>query len=135
MAKIVSYRDLEVWQVAMDLVEAVYRLSADLPDTERYGLRSQTQRAAVSIPSNIAEGFGRGSSADYVRFVTIARGSLMELETQLALLVRLGLTERDRMLPVWEKAQSVGRMLTSLRKSLSGKSSTKAQGPSPKAHR
>ncbi len=133
MAKIISYRDLEVWQKAMDLVESVYRLSAKLPDTERYGLRSQVQRAAVSIPSNIAEGFGRGSPVDYVRLLTIARTSLMELETQLALLVRLGMAERDPMLPVWEQAQTVGRMLTALRKSVA-KAGTKAQGPSPKAH-
>ena len=131
---ILSYRDLEVWQQAMDLVEAVYRLTADLPDTERYGLRSQTQRAAVSIPSNIAEGFGRGSAADYARFINIARGSLMELETQLALMVRLNLVDREDVLPMWDRCRSVGRMLTALRGSLTrSKCPPKAQGPRPKA--
>ena len=134
MAKINSYRELKVWQKAMDVVESVYRLSITLPESERYGLRTQSQRAAVSIPSNIAEGFGRGSSADYCRFLTIARGSLMELETQLALMVRLGLIDRNHMLPVWEQCQEVGRMLTALRTSISRSTAKpKAQSPRPKA--
>ena len=73
MAKITSYRDLSVWQKAMNVVEAVYRITASLPDTERYGLRTQAQRSAVSVPCNIAEGFGRDSPADYARFLTIGR--------------------------------------------------------------
>ncbi|MGC4031009.1 MAG: four helix bundle protein [Tepidisphaeraceae bacterium] len=133
MAAISSYRDLEVWQKAMELVEAVYRLTEDLPDTERYGLKSQLQRSAVSIPSNIAEGYGRGSTKEYARFASIARGSLMELETQFALVVRLNLIDRDAVLPLWEVAQSVGKMLTALRRSLDRRlSSTKPQAPSPK---
>ena len=129
-----SYRDLTVWQQAMDLVEAVYRLCEELRDAERYGLRSQAQRSAVSIPSNIAEGFGRGSATDYARFIIIARGSLMELETQLALMVRLNLVDREDVLALWDKTQSVGKMLTALRNSLTrAKSSPSPQSPRPKA--
>ena len=135
MASISTYRDLEVWQLAMELVEAVYRLAEDLPDTEKYGLKSQTQRCAVSIPSNIAEGFGRGSRIEYARFVTIARGSLMELETQLALMVRLHVVDREDVLPLWDKTQSIGKMLTRLRNSLSKqRPSPSPQSPVPSPH-
>lgn len=109
---LVGYRDLDVWQKAMKLVEAVYHVGRDMPDNERYGLISQMQRAAVSVPSNIAEGYGRGG--DYRRFVLIARGSLMELETQLELSVRLGLAPRDQVAAAWPLTQDVGRMLTRL---------------------
>ncbi len=130
MAKIKSYRDLEVWQDAIRLAERrVYMITSELPDDERFGLRSQAQRAAVSIPSNIAEGFGRSGRTEYGRFVSIARGSLMELETQLTLMARLGLTSRDGMLPVWDSAQRVGKMLTSLRSSLAAK--LQALSPKP----
>ena len=78
------YRDLEVWQRAMDLVEQVYRIAKTLPAEERYGLTSQIQRAAVSIPANVAEGHGRTHRGDYLHHLSIARGSLAELETQLA---------------------------------------------------
>ena len=81
--------DLKVWQLAMDLVVEVYAITRQFPDSEKYGLDSQMQRAAVSVPSNIAEGAGRESNADFLRFLTIARGSLSELETQLLLAQRL----------------------------------------------
>jgi four helix bundle protein len=79
-----------------------------MPDNERFGLTSQMQRAAVSVPSNIAEGYGRGGG-DYRRFVLIARGSLMELGTQLELAVRLDLAKRDQVAAAWPLAQDVGR--------------------------
>ncbi|WP_445425003.1 four helix bundle protein [Alishewanella sp. HL-SH06] len=82
--------DLKVWKLAMDLVVDVYAITRQFPDIEKFGLASQMQRAAVSIPSNIAEGAGRESNADFVRFLTIARGSLSELETQLLIAQRLG---------------------------------------------
>lgn len=90
-----KYQDLRVWNNAMQLVEYVYRLTSNYPDSEKYGLVSQMRRAAVSIPSNIAEGNGRGSDKDYRRFLTIARGSLMELETQTILSARLGFIQND----------------------------------------
>jgi len=90
-----KYQDLRVWNNAMQLVEYVYRLTSNYPDSEKYGLVSQMRRAAVSIPSNIAEGNGRGSDKDYRRFLTIARGSLMELETQIILSARLGFVQND----------------------------------------
>jgi four helix bundle protein len=91
----------------MELCEAIYRASANLPTDEKYGLTSQIRRAAVSIPSNIAEGYGRVHRGDYVRHLSIARGSLMEVETQLTLAVRLNLIMRDTAVPVWEIAQRV----------------------------
>jgi len=122
-----TYRDLEVWNESMQLVEDVYRLTEDFPKDERFGLRSQMQRAAVSIPANVAEGYGRSGRTDYARFVAIARGSLMELETYLALSVRLELTNRTAMLPIWNRAESVGEMLTRLRTVLA-----RPQTPSPR---
>ena len=96
MAKINSYKDLIAWQKAVDMVEAVYKLTAKYPTDERFGLVSQSRRAAVSVPSNIAEGYGRRTKADYVRFLDIARGSANEVETQLLIAVRLGfVTESD----------------------------------------
>ena len=88
-----AYQQLIVWQEAMLLVERVYRLTASFPREERFGLCSQMQRAAISIPSNIAEGRGRQTDKEFVRFLFISRGSLMELETQLAIAQRLGYME------------------------------------------
>jgi four helix bundle protein len=83
------HEGLQVWQDAMDLVEAIYRISADFPDSERFGLTSQLRRAAISIPSNIAEGAARRSTPEYLRFLSVARGSLSELDTQLQIAERL----------------------------------------------
>ncbi|HEU4664889.1 MAG TPA: four helix bundle protein [Dokdonella sp.] len=82
---------LDVWQDAMSLVEAVYRLTARFPENERFGLVSQMRRAAVSVPSNIAEGAARRSTLEYLRFLSIARGSLSELDTQIQIAARLEL--------------------------------------------
>jgi four helix bundle protein len=81
---------LEVWRDAMDLVESIYRFSAVFPDAERFGLTSQLRRAAVSVPSNIAEGAARRSTPEYLRFLSIARGSLSEMDTQKQIACRLG---------------------------------------------
>jgi len=113
MGEQAGYRDLQVWGKAMPLVEQVYQLTSEFPDAERYGLTSQIQRAAVSIPSNIAEGHGCGGGA-YSRHINIARGSLAELETQLELAVRLKYVSREQVKPVWLLAQEVGRMLNAL---------------------
>lgn len=84
-----KHQELRVWQQAMDLVEQIYRVTAEFPDEEKYGLTSQMRRAAVSIPSNISEGAARGSNKDFIRFLFIARGSLSEIETQLLIAQRL----------------------------------------------
>lgn len=120
MAQPASYRDLEVWQKAMLLVESNYGITAKLPRDERFGLASQMQRAAVSVPCNIAEGYGLGAGG-YHRHMMIARGSPMELEVQLELVVRLRLIERDDVVACWPLAQSVGQMLTKLALSLEKK--------------
>jgi four helix bundle protein len=85
-----SHRDLDVWNRSMSLVTDVYRLSQGFPDTEMFGLTSQMRRAAVSVPSNIAEGAGRATDKDFVRFLSIAQGSLSELETHLLIARNLG---------------------------------------------
>ena len=84
---------LDVWRDSMTLVEAVYRVSSLFPDSERFGLTSQARRCAISVPSNIAEGAARRSTADYLRFLSIARGSLSELDTQIQIATRLGYCE------------------------------------------
>jgi len=84
-----SYRELLVWQKAIELTVLVYRLTEVFPKREVYGLAAQLRRAAVSIPSNIAEGYGRGSRKEYLQFLSIAQGSLKELETQIILAQRL----------------------------------------------
>ena len=87
--KIKTFRDLIAWQKAMELARRIYQVSTRMLDSEKYGLTNQMRRAAVSIPSNIAEGYGRQSLPDYIRFLKIARGSLMELQTQLTLAEQL----------------------------------------------
>ena len=108
-----GYRSLKVWQKAMNLAEAIYKLTAQLPDSERFGLISQMQRAAISVPCNIVEGHGR-SDKEFVRFLSMSRGSTLELATQAELCVRLGLVKRDIAIPVWRECQSVSRMLMRL---------------------
>ncbi|MEM6756628.1 MAG: four helix bundle protein [Planctomycetota bacterium] len=98
----------------MDLAEEIYRLTDLLPDGERYGLVTQMQRSAVSIPSNIAEGHSRSHAGDFLKHLSYARGSLSELETQLTLAVRTGRLPREQAITAWECCQDVGRMLTQL---------------------
>ena len=90
MDKIKSYRDLIAWQKAMDLVVSVYRETASLPQSEQYGLTAQMRKSAVSVPSNVAEGWGRNATQDYLRFLRVARASLFELTTQVEICDRLG---------------------------------------------
>ena len=90
-----SYKDLIAWQKAMDLVVEVYQVTANFPRDERFGLTNQLRRAAVSVPSNIAEGQGRGPTQDFVRFLRIARGSVQEIDTQLTLAMRLGFLPQE----------------------------------------
>jgi four helix bundle protein len=109
-----SFRDLVVWQKAMDLAELVYAVSRKFPESERYALTLQVRRAVVSVPSNIAEGYGRHSTADYIRFLQIALGSAYELETQLDLAVRLKLVERDIVKDALELCSEIEKMLVVL---------------------
>ena len=118
-----SYRDLKVWQKAMDLVVESYRLSKRLPTTELYGLASQIQRAAVSIPANIAEGHGRDHLGDYLHHLSVANGSLKELETHLLVAKRLSYLRPDELEPAFQMTEELGRMLAGLAKSLRSKRS------------
>ncbi|RZJ97247.1 MAG: four helix bundle protein [Brevundimonas sp.] len=108
------HRDLKVWQVSIDLVETVYRLSRSWPSHELYGLVSQARRSSVSVPANIAEGAGRRSTGEFIQFVGIARGSLAELETLLVLAERLGYLEKETLDQLVSDIAEVGRMLTGL---------------------
>ena len=119
--KVNSYRDLTVWQLAMKLTEDVYRITGTFPNKETYALANQLQRAAVSIPSNLAEGHARSSTKDYLRFISIAMGSLAELETQGELSARLLYIDQQKLTELLTAADEVGRMLQGLRKSLQSK--------------
>jgi len=112
--KINSYKDLIVWQKGMDLAESVYNISKKLPANEQFGLTSQVRRAAISIPSNIAEGYGRQSTGSYKQFLSISRGSLLELETQLLLCVRLKFIDSEEVEQLFVEINSLARMLSSL---------------------
>jgi four helix bundle protein len=113
-----SYRDLGVWNEAMDLAVDCYNATSEFPAREVYGLTSQIRRASVSIPANIAEGYGRESPGHYVSFLRIAQGSLKELETHLMLSSRLGFVSEEQAAPVLSKADGIGRMLRSLIRSI-----------------
>ena len=115
MERVQSHRDLIVWQKAMDLVVEVYRVSSLFPTSERWRLVDQISRAVVSVPGNIAEGQGRGTSKDFAQFLAIARGSLNETETYLLLAVRLGYLTTDKIEPVLALLTEVSKMLGSLR--------------------
>jgi four helix bundle protein len=118
----VKYSELLVWQKAMNLVEAVYRATRGFPSNERFGLVSQLQRAAVSVPSNIAEGHGRKSTGAFLQHLSIASGSVMELETQLQIANRLGymaLGEANELLAMTDE---IGKMLAGLQSSLNPQS-------------
>lgn len=114
-----SYRDLIVWQKSMELVKEIYKLSHNFPTEEKFGLTSQIRRATVSIPSNIAEGYGRNSTNDYIRFLNISCGSLYECQTLLELSHDLELIEETYYNNIYEKTREIERMLTSLIRKLS----------------
>ena len=116
-----SYRDLAVWQKAMDLAVDCYKLAEDFPRFEVYGLTAQLQRAAVSVPANIAEGWGRSRTGDYLRYLSIAHGSLMELETHIQIAERLGYVECAATEGPLGQSGEVGRMLNGLINSLEKK--------------
>jgi four helix bundle protein len=113
-----SYRDLTVWQRAIEMSVALYRTTEKFPKTEIYGLTSQLRRAGVSTASNIAEGFGRGSTADYLKFLRVARGSNFEVQTQLVIAKELGLGKTQELEAVEYLSHEVGKMLVTMMKRL-----------------
>jgi len=115
------YRDLQVWQLAMDLAEQCYLATKGFPMEERFGLTSQIRRAAASIPANIAEGQGRQHTREFLNYLSIARGSLMELETHLLLSPRVGLLVQTTLNPLLMMSDEIGRMLSGLRRALEGR--------------
>jgi len=119
--KIKTYRDLIVWQKSMVLVTKIYQITKSFPNNETYGLVSQIRRCAVSIPSNIAEGYGRNSTNDYVRFLCIAMGSLYELETQIEISLNLRYLNKTNFERLYESSREVERMLSSLIRKLDNK--------------
>ncbi len=113
-----SYKDLDVWKVAMTLAQESYLLSAHFPKDETYGMAAQIRRAAVSIPANIAEGYGRDQTGSFIQFLRIAQGSARELETHLILAERIRLIDQQAAAPVQELCERVSKMLRSLIRSL-----------------
>jgi four helix bundle protein len=119
MNKITSYRDLLVWQRAMELVAECYRLTQKFPKNEEFGLKAQMRRAAISIPSNIAEGHTRHHGKEFVQFLYLVLGSLAELETQLELSRVLAYLDIDESEKVIGSCQELGRMLNGLKNAIS----------------
>lgn len=114
--KVKCYEELIVWQKAMQLAKMVYLLQKGLPKEEMYGLGDQIRRAVVSVPSNIAEGYGRGGDAEFKRFLSISRGSLFEVKTQLQLAEGVGVLNINE--EVWNLIEEVGKLINGLSKTL-----------------
>ena len=119
MGEIQTFRDLIVWRKAMKLVRCVYHETKGFPKEEMFGLTAQMRRSAVSIPSNIAEGYGRGSTQDYIRFLNVARGSLYELQTQIEISRDLTYLDTEIFNELNDRSREIERMLSSLIKKLS----------------
>src|SRR5436190_20571057 len=113
-----SYRDLVVWQKAMDLVVGCYQATRAFPSEERFGLTNQIRRSAVSISSNIAEGQGRAHTKEFLNHLSMAKGSLCELETQLEISRRVGFISESELAPLLALSDEISRMLTILRQKL-----------------
>jgi four helix bundle protein len=113
-----NYNNLQIWQQAMDLVEEIYKLTASFPIEEKFSLVSQMTRAAVSIPSNIAEGAGRNSNKDFAHFISIAIGSLYELNTQIVLSERLGYINQSQSQELQKKLDNLQRKSVSFKSKL-----------------
>ncbi len=114
MSTINSFRDLLVWQKSMSFVTEVYKMTQAFPPSELYGLTNQIRRSSISIPSNIAEGYGRNATGDYKRFLQIAVGSLFELQTQVEIAFNLGYLTNEIFKDMFEKTSELDRMLLSL---------------------
>lgn len=118
MAEIRSFRDLVAWQKAFEVGLAIYEVTKTFPESERFGLVSQLRRASVSVASNIAEGYGRQSTTDYIRFLRIARGGLYEIETQLLFAAEFAWITKDDSDQLIERLAECGRVLAGLIRSL-----------------
>ena len=114
MFKINTFRDLLVWQKSMRLVTNIYQNTSSFPQSENYGLTSQIRRCAISIPSNIAEGYGRNSTGDYKRFLRISVGSLFEFQTQIEIAFNLNYISNDTFQEILSNTNELDRMLSSL---------------------
>ena len=128
---IASYRDLNVWKEGITISLAIYKLTSQFPDSERFGLVSQMRRCAVSIPSNIAEGHARLSTREYLRFLSISLGSLAELETQVHLSKELGYARHESVADLLRKTDRLGKQMRSLTQSLRRKLSRVEDTPQP----
>jgi four helix bundle protein len=113
-----GYRDLRVWNTAMSLVVEVYQITERFPQAERFGLTSQLRRAAVSVPSNIAEGHARTTRGEYKHFLSIARGSVAEVEVQLTLAERLGYVQSPVLANALDNCDAISRMITNLKRAV-----------------
>jgi len=130
---IASYQQLTVWQKAMDLVVLCYQVSRGFPDMEKYGLASQLQRAAVSIPANIAEGKHRQHTKEFLQHLSIASGSLAELETHLFIGHRLGYIQEPPLNSLLQQTREISKMLSGLKKSLQNKNNSRSLSPTSKS--
>lgn len=119
--KVESYRDLTVWQKSIVLVRQIYQLTQDFPADEKFGLTPQMRHAAISVPSNIAEGQARRTAGDYVRFISMAEGSLAELDTQLILSIELSYCTKTQTKEIFLQMSEIRKMLNALRISLMSK--------------
>ncbi len=127
--QIKSLRDLRVWQGGMEIVQAIYAITQGFPKHELYGLASQIQRAAVSVPSNIAEGHARESTKEYLQHVSIAQASVAELETQLEIAKRLGYISSDEYDALLNQLSQLGKQLYALRNALLNSKAKSAGSP------
>ena len=116
-----SYQDLEVWQKSVDLSSKIYQITKQFPDEEKFGIVFQIRKSVVSVASNIAEGWGRKTTKEYLRFLRISRGSLYELETQLIISYKNGFLTEKLKIEILEETNRIGKMIQSLISSLENK--------------
>jgi four helix bundle protein len=126
-----NYRDLVVWQRAVEFVAEIYRISAGFPPEERFGLTAQIRRASVSVAANIAEGSGRSTSRDLMNFLSYARGSLKEAESMVFVAQRLGFVRTEDCIDALRLADETSRMLTGLRISIARRNPPHSPRPTP----
>lgn len=123
MIKVKTYKDLIVWQKAMEMTTLLYKIIKKLPKEVTYTLSDQMRRAAISIPSNIAEGFGRNSKKEYLQFLYIANGSVCELETQLTLCVNINYLSETETQPIMDLLSEIGKIIMTITKKLNSNTS------------